>query len=525
MMRHFIALLALSSILVACDASKKVANGDDGIIEIVFLQVNDVYEIAPLSDGTGGMARVATLRKELLAKNPNTFTILSGDFISPSVIGTLKYEGKRIRGRQMVDVMNAAGIDWVVFGNHEFDYDDYNDLQARIDESSFTWLAANARFQPDPKQPPVRFFKNRNGVKTDCPDEQTLVVKDADGTIVKLGLFGVLINTGRKPWVIYTDWFEAAKNSRENLRKQNVDICVGLTHLAAADDIKLAGMLPDVPLFMGGHDHENQRHVVGKSVVAKADANAKTAYVHTLRYNKKTKTSTLTSELKTIDGKIADDPVTAATIAKWEKIKNESLASSGFNANTVVVKLSETLDCRETTIRFKQAPVGTILNEAMVAVAKKNPDCAFFNSGSIRIDDQLTGTLTEIDIVRMLPFGGGISEVDMKGALLLKTLEAHAGNVGLGGYLQLWQLTSSDGKWLVKGQPIEPQKTYRVVMSDFLLTGAEQNMGFLKADITDAATGTTNNPDVLKIQRADPKNKNDLRADVRHALIAYWRKE
>lgn len=62
-------------------------------------------------------------------------------------------------------------------------------------------------------------------------------------------------------------------------------------------------------------------------------------------------------------------------------------------------------------------------------------------------------------------------------------------------------------------------------MSDFLLTGAEQNMSFLKADITDAATGATNNPDVLKIQRADPKNKNDLRADVRHALIAYWRKE
>jgi 2',3'-cyclic-nucleotide 2'-phosphodiesterase (5'-nucleotidase family) len=525
MMRHIIALFALSTLLVACDASKKAAGGDDGIIEIVFLQLNDVYEIAPLSDGTGGMARVAALRKTLLAKNPNTFTVLSGDFISPSVIGTLKYEGKRIRGRQMVDVMNATGIDWVVFGNHEFDYDDPNDLQARIDESSFTWFAANARFLADVSMPSTRFFKNKDGVKTDCPDEKAFVVKDADGTTVKLGVFGVLINTGRKPWVVYSDWFEAAKKSRENLRQQNADICVGLTHLAAADDIKLAGMLPDVPLLMGGHDHENQRHVVGKSVVAKADANAKTVYVHTIRYDKKRKTTKLTSELITIDDKIADDPVVAATIAKWEKIKNESLASSGFNANTAVVKLSEVLDCRESTIRFKQAPIGNIINEAMVAVAKKNPDCALFNSGSIRIDDQLTGTLNEIDIVRMLPFGGGISEVDMRGALLLKTLVAHSGNVGLGGYLQLWQLTQSDGKWLVNGAPIDPQKTYRVVMSDFLLTGAEQNMGFLKADITNAATGATNNPDVLKIERADPKNKNDLRADVRHALIAYWRKE
>lgn len=134
-------LLPLAMVFFGCDTAKKAASGgsDDGIIEVRFLQMNDVYEISPApSDNTGGLARVAAIRKQLLAQNPNTITVLAGDFISPSVIGTLKFEGKRIRGRQMVDVLNTLGLDWVVFGNHEFDYDDLADLQARLDESKFT---------------------------------------------------------------------------------------------------------------------------------------------------------------------------------------------------------------------------------------------------------------------------------------------------------------------------------------------------------------------------------------------------
>src|ERR1044072_8260601 len=95
---------------------------DDGKIEVTFVQVNDVYEIAPLGGGKeGGMARVATLKKQYQKDNRNTFLVIAGDFLSPSVYNRLVYEGKRIRGAQMVDAMNAAGMDFAVFGNHEFD--------------------------------------------------------------------------------------------------------------------------------------------------------------------------------------------------------------------------------------------------------------------------------------------------------------------------------------------------------------------------------------------------------------------
>ncbi len=100
--------------------------------------MNDVYEIAPVAGGKeGGMARVATLKKQYAKTNPNTFLVMSGDFLSPSVYNSLQYNGKRIRGAQMIEAMNSAGMNFVCFGNHEFDINE-NELQERINESALT---------------------------------------------------------------------------------------------------------------------------------------------------------------------------------------------------------------------------------------------------------------------------------------------------------------------------------------------------------------------------------------------------
>ncbi len=76
-MKHFYRLLAFA-LLVSNASCKTVkyaqATKDDGKIEVVFLQVNDVYEIAPVAGGKeGGMARVATLKKQYLQSNPIHF--------------------------------------------------------------------------------------------------------------------------------------------------------------------------------------------------------------------------------------------------------------------------------------------------------------------------------------------------------------------------------------------------------------------------------------------------------------------
>jgi 2',3'-cyclic-nucleotide 2'-phosphodiesterase (5'-nucleotidase family) len=530
-----LALLFYILALFSCNPAKKsgataLHPKDDGIIEVTILQMNDVYEISPApSDGRGGLARVATIRQELIAKNPNTITVLAGDFISPSVIGTLKNEGKRIRGKHMVEVLNTLGLDWVVFGNHEFDYDDLMDLQARLDESKFTWLAGNVRLKPPVASPEglsvaKPFFKlKKEGNAEKCPDNQVITLHDQDGTTLNLGIFGVLINTGRKPWAEYSDWMESARNSYATLQPKT-DVVIALTHLNVADDKKLAGMLPKIPLIMGGHDHDNQLHKVGASVITKADANAKTVYIHTLRYNKKKGTCSVKSELRRVDASIPDEPNTAAVVAKWEKIKDEALLAAGIHANQAVINLQEPIDCRETIVRSQQAAIGALITEAMFVASKNNPDCALLNGGSIRVDDILSGKLTELDVVRILPFGGALVEVEMKGILLHKMLEAGYNNNGNGGYLQWYRVRrdTATGTWLVANNPLNDNTLYHITLPEFLLSGNESNMAFLKATL--GPDGKSTNPDIPTIQKPDAKDKNDPRNDIRLALIQFLKR-
>lgn len=524
----------LAILLHSCDTAKKAtataSGGDDGIIEITFLQMNDVYEISPsASDGRGGLARVAQLRQELLAKNPNTYTVLAGDFISPSVTGTLKYQGKRIRGKQMVETLNALGLNMVVFGNHEFDYDDVTDLQSRLDESKFTWLTGNVRLKlpaatPNSTSFTQQFFKNKAEGGTEiCPDNQVLTFTDKDGTTIHIGIFGVLIDNGKKPYTVYSDWMESARKSYSELSPKS-DVVIALTHLNIAQDKQLAGILPKISLIMGGHDHDNMYFKVGNTVITKADANAKTVYVHTLRYDKKTKTCTVKSELRKIDSGIASEPATQAVVTKWEKIENDALGAAGIHPDNVVKTLTQPLDCRESVIRHQQSPVGQMITSAMIAASKNKPDAALLNTGSIRVDDVLNGKISELDIVRILPFGGGIDEIEIKGTLLRRVLDAGFGNNGNGGYLQLNNITrdNASGAWSVGGKSLDDNKLYHITLPEYLLTGSEVNLSFLKADLD--ASGNSTNPDIPRILKPDNKDKSDIRNDVRLALIEYLKK-
>ncbi|MFZ1306521.1 MAG: hypothetical protein WAR80_11815, partial [Ferruginibacter sp.] len=65
-------------LFASCNTAKQTAANDNGKIEITLVQINDVYEIAPLDGGkAGGMARVATVKKEQLSKNGNTIMVMA----------------------------------------------------------------------------------------------------------------------------------------------------------------------------------------------------------------------------------------------------------------------------------------------------------------------------------------------------------------------------------------------------------------------------------------------------------------
>jgi 2',3'-cyclic-nucleotide 2'-phosphodiesterase (5'-nucleotidase family) len=498
-------LLAFALVIVlftSCSTVRRSTSGkDNGKIDVTFVQINDVYEIAPLSGGKeGGMARVASLKKEYQGKNPNTFLVIAGDFVSPSVFNSLQYEGKAIRGKQMIESMNAAGMDLAVFGNHEFDIKE-SELQDRINESNFQWISSNSFHKVNNQVIP---FCKTNGLP--FPKTYILRIKDADGTTAKIGFIGINLPFNKADYVSYTDPLSTAKELYQSL-KDSVDAVVAITHQAIQDDEQLARELPGLAMILGGHEHDQHFEKIGKIYITKALANAKSAYVVRLKINKKKHRLKVKPELRRLDETVPLDSTTNAVVQKWNGIAESNYNSLGFDPHKVVLSAGDPLDGRETPVRSQSTGLTRLVAEGM-KYALPEAEVVLYNAGSIRVDDILQMPITQYDILRSLPFGGAIRQADMKGSLLLKTLEQGQKNIGTGGYLQHNdELTQDSSGWKLNGGPIDPQRVYHVAIAEFLLSGKEANLDFL----------TPQNPEVVKVY----PSQGGLTSDIRLAIVKY----
>ncbi|NND63150.1 MAG: bifunctional metallophosphatase/5'-nucleotidase, partial [Flavobacteriaceae bacterium] len=274
-MKKILAALVILA-MIGCKGTQSVIPEvkNDGLITFKLIQLNDVYEIAPLSGGKyGGMARVAHVADSIRTVEPNTFMFMAGDFLNPSLLGTIKYEGERIAGKQMIEVMNAMDFELVTFGNHEFDVGE-EALQQRLNESNFYWTSANV-FQ-NTKNGPRSFHFVRNGDTIYIPETYSLHLTDKDSTEIDVGFFSVTLASNKQDFIHYADKFLEARSAYVNLDMKRSDVIIGLTHLKLEDDIELANRLPRVSLIMGGHEHNSMLVPTNNAIVAKADANAKT---------------------------------------------------------------------------------------------------------------------------------------------------------------------------------------------------------------------------------------------------------
>ena len=497
-MKSIKSILFILSVTILLSCSK-----DDGKIDFTFLQVNDVYEIAPIQGGKfGGMARVETVHQELLKENKNTMLVMAGDFLNPSLLGTVKYNGERIRGKQMIETMNAMNFDLVAFGNHEFDVS-AKDLQKRLNESTFPWISANVLYKKGDTT--SLFYKEKAGKKEFVNKTFIKEFTDADGTHIKVGFISVCIPSNPKSYVEYTDVFEEAKRSYNQL-KEKVDVVFGLTHVKISQDKKILEMLPNIPLIMGGHEHTNMLVPVKESLVAKADANAKTAYIHRISFDTKSKKAIVQSELKEINETIIADEKVRVVVDRWQAILKTKIKDIIANPDEIIYEAKVPLDARDTPIRSVQTNMGTLITKSMSFAYKDQVDCALVNGGSIRIDDELVGNISAVDIFRVLPYGGPILKVKIKGSLLKKVFDFGANATGTGAYLQRYHVDKVNDSWLISGKPIQSNKIYTVAFSDYLLKGFD--IPFL----------SDKNKEILSIYQ--PKS-NENASDIRKAVIFY----
>lgn len=476
---------------------------DDDKIEFTFLQINDVYEIAPIQGGEfGGMARVATVHKELLKENKNTMLFLAGDFLNPSLLGTIKVNGERVRGKQMVEVLNVMAVDVVAFGNHEFDVSQ-NDLQKRLNESNFPWISANVKLKT--KGTSIPFYKEKDGKQ--IPLKETFIKEftDEDGTKIKVGFISVCIPSNPVEYVEYGNMFVKARASYAAI-KDSVDVVFGLTHVKLTNDKRIAKLLPNLPLIMGGHEHTNSYDKIGDVIISKADANAKTAYIHRIVFDKKTKKAIVKSELREINSSIKSDKKVDLVVSKWQNILKTEIKDIIENPDKIIYATKIPLDGRDAQVRSEQTNLGTIITKAMSFAFDEKVDCALVNGGSIRIDDELQGDINAVDIFRVLPYGGSIFRVEIKGRLLKRVLDYGVLAAGTGAYLQHYDVEKVGEKWMIQNKEINVNKIYTVAFSDYLLQGFD--IPFLSSE----------NKEVLSIYK--PKS-TELAFDIRKAVVEF----
>jgi len=372
-----------------------------------FLLVNDIYVTDTLRDGTGGLARVATLRDSVDRAGRVVF-VLAGDVLSPSLLS------KWYSGRQMVDGFNAAGLDYATFGNHEFELP-RDTLIARVGQSRFRWVSANCTLADSTPFPGVRAW-------------DTLTVGGA-----RVGIFGLTLTGDYRRYVRCTDPAAAARRAVAELRQAGAQLVVALTHQTVADDSLLLAREPAIDLVLGGHEHEAHDVTSAGRRVLKADANSRSAQVVTLRPAGGGWTTD--ARLERVDRRLAFDSTTQRVVRAWTDSLVRRLGPERVVATAVVP-----LDARDARSRSQESALGDLVTDAMRVGT--GADVALINSGGLRLDDVLAaGPITNYQLESIFLFADETRAVTfpLTGARLRELLEHSVsdGVYGHGGFLQV----------------------------------------------------------------------------------------
>lgn len=409
-----------------------------------FLSINDVYVTDTMADGQGGLARVATVRRRLADQGPVLF-VLAGDLLSPSLLS------KYYNGRQMVEALDSARLDYATFGNHEFELS-VDTLNARIAESRFKWISSNCTLADGTPFPTV------------LPWDTVRVSGH------KVGLFGLTLRGPYRKQVRCTDPDSAAHLAIDTLAALGADLIVAITHQTLEADRDLLGRESRLDLILGGHEHEAHDSVVSGRHVLKADANSRTAQFATLWGGKGQWRQAV--GLVHIDNRLPDDSLVAPVVRAWEDTLRQRLGPERILARTTLP-----IDARDVVGRSQESFLGDLVADAMRAGT--HADIAMLNAGTLRLDDVIKpGPVTNYQLEAIFLFSDETRVISFKltGARLREILEHGVadGSLGKGPFLQVsgvaftYDPTAPSGKRTVgnlshqSGGPIRPTDTLDV---------------------------------------------------------------
>ena len=476
MNRYLSSLVLLIVLLVACgEAPEPPQAASPGGLS--FVHINDTYRIGDVDSGrTGGLGRVVSVVRELQSQGRDVRILHGGDFLYPSL------ESSLWDGIQMIDAMNfldALAPMYVVAGNHEFDRRGPEQLAAAVRASTFDWVGDN-----------YEFITGDSSV--DSRLESEFIVEHAGR---RIGIFAVTLHAdeggnARDYVPIEADYLAAAERSLAALDARNVDLIVGLTHLHIWQDMEVAKLKARYPNFLfiaGGHEHEPEFEVFteASAAIVKGASNARTIWRIDVDFAPDG-TPTMSSEAIELGPDIPKDPDYEALAAEW----NTRLLDKFPFLTARVGEAAVVLDAREVTVRNVESNWGNfIVDQMRGAFGEEDANLAFINSGTLRIDDFISGDITFEDIGRTFGFSSYLRYTTMTGAEFRTTLEAGYRDSGpskgyfpqVSGFRVCADRSRPNGDRIVSLQvpgeagwtEIDADTSYDVVVSDFLWRGGD----------------------------------------------------
>ena len=139
-------LTGLAGLAGAAVLTTRNARGEVAASRVTLLHTNDTHSrLEPFEKGKlaglGGIARRATLIRQVRAVNPHTLVLDAGDTFQ----GTPYFNA--FGGSAEFEAMSAAGYDCVTLGNHDFDKG-VDGLVTAMQQARFSFVCANYDVDP-----------------------------------------------------------------------------------------------------------------------------------------------------------------------------------------------------------------------------------------------------------------------------------------------------------------------------------------------------------------------------------------
>ncbi|MBO4401009.1 MAG: bifunctional metallophosphatase/5'-nucleotidase [Selenomonadaceae bacterium] len=444
--------------------------------ELVIFHTNDMHSRVLNSDDRNksiGLAEIAAAVKAAKAENPSmTLWFDAGDTFH----GLPRINVSN--GENMIPLLNAAGVDIVVPGNHDFNYG-VPQLKKISKKLKSPLLSANVTLKKNGKNI-LKSYK---------------ILKLADGT--RVGVFGLTtpetVYKASQKHVATVNFENPVVIARDMIKKlqPKCDVIVCIMHMGVDPESeftseRIAREAPGIDVIIDGHSHTElpQGIQIGDTLIAQTGC-----YEHNLgRVTVEIENHEIISKKAELLNAAAVANLNPTPDAEIKKILADIEEKNKPVFNEVVAHSTHVLTSDRKIIRCNESELGNFI--ADMIRWRTGADFAIMNTGGIRADIP-AGNVTRGDVMNVFPFGNVVTKAEISGSAIRQMLEhsVHAYPKEFSGFLSVSGLTftldasqpagSRVSEIYIGGEILDENKIYTIGADDFLFMGGD-GFGMLK---------------------------------------------